>query len=62
MTGNMLTERQATRALGDLVALWPALTSIALGLAIVFVVGFAGSESIHDTAHDTRHSLNFPCH
>jgi cobalt transporter subunit CbtB len=25
-------------------------------------VGFAGSATIHDAAHDARHSLNFPCH
>jgi cobalt transporter subunit CbtB len=62
MTGNTLTGRQGARRLGRLVALWPALAAIALGLAIVFVVGFAGAETIHNAAHDTRHSLNFPCH
>jgi cobalt transporter subunit CbtB len=62
MTANTLTARQDIRGLGRLAALWPALAAIALGLAVVFVVGFAGAETIHDAAHDTRHSLNFPCH
>jgi cobalt transporter subunit CbtB len=43
-------------------ALWPAATTIALGFAILYVVGFAGPAAIHDAAHDARHSLNFPCH
>ena len=44
------------------VALWHAATAIALGFAVLYVVGFAGSATIHDAAHDARHSLNFPCH
>jgi cobalt transporter subunit CbtB len=42
--------------------LWPAVAAIALGFAVLYVVGFAGSTAIHDAAHDARHSLNFPCH
>ena len=42
--------------------LWPAVAAIALGFALLYVVGFAGSRAIHDAAHDARHSLNFPCH
>ena len=42
--------------------LWSAATAIALGFAILYVVGFAGPASIHGAAHDARHSLNFPCH
>jgi cobalt transporter subunit CbtB len=41
---------------------WPALVASALGAVIVFAVGFAGPELIHNAAHDTRHSMNFPCH
>ncbi len=43
-------------------ALWQAATTVVLGFAILYVVGFAGSATIHDAAHDARHSLNFPCH
>ena len=42
--------------------LWRAATASALGLALLYIVGFAGSAAIHDAAHDARHSLNFPCH
>jgi cobalt transporter subunit CbtB len=42
--------------------LWPAVVVMALGFAVLYVVGFAGSAAIHDAAHDARHSLNFPCH
>lgn len=41
---------------------WPAVTAIVLGFAVLYIVGFAGPAAIHDAAHDARHSLNFPCH
>jgi cobalt transporter subunit CbtB len=43
-------------------ALWPALAAAALGVVIIYVVGFVGAHTIHEAAHDARHSLNFPCH
>jgi cobalt transporter subunit CbtB len=33
-----------------------------IGAGMVFMVGFAHSEVMHNAAHDTRHSLAFPCH
>jgi cobalt transporter subunit CbtB len=33
-----------------------------LGLILVGGVGFASDMAIHNGAHDTRHSLGFPCH
>lgn len=39
-----------------------ATVALALGLALVFVTGFAHPELIHDAAHDVRHSVSFPCH
>jgi cobalt transporter subunit CbtB len=45
---------------------WSAVRSLvaaaALGLAVLYVVGFAGPHAIHEAAHDARHTLNFPCH
>lgn len=42
---------------------------IAAGLALVFVgatvlytVGFSSMTLAHNTAHDTRHAIGFPCH
>jgi cobalt transporter subunit CbtB len=40
----------------------PAVAAIVLGVFVVFGVGFAGSTTIHNAAHDTRHSFAFPCH
>lgn len=32
------------------------------GATIIFTVGFANAALLHDAAHDTRHSISFPCH
>ncbi len=39
-----------------------AVTALLFGLFIVFTVGFAGASVLHGAAHDTRHSVAFPCH
>ena len=51
------TSAPATR-LSPLAPLLPLI----LGIALVLVIGFAGSETLHDAAHDLRHSSGFPCH
>ena len=33
-----------------------------LGLFLIYGVGFANPETIHNAAHDTRHAASFPCH
>jgi cobalt transporter subunit CbtB len=38
------------------------ILALFLGLALVGGVGFASDMAIHNGAHDTRHSLGFPCH
>ena len=38
------------------------LCALTLGLVIVFAAGFAPAEAMHNAAHDTRHTLAFPCH
>lgn len=40
----------------------PALLTAALGLALIFIAGFAESHVLHNAGHDTRHSTGFPCH
>ena len=37
-------------------------SAIAIGAAMLFVVGFAPMDAAHNAAHDTRHSFAFPCH
>lgn len=41
---------------------WPAVAAALLGLVILYAVGFANSDVLHNAAHDTRHSFAFPCH
>jgi len=38
------------------------LTVLVFGLFLTIVSGFAGSSVLHNAAHDTRHSVGFPCH
>jgi len=33
-----------------------------IGLFLIYGVGFANPETIHNAAHDTRHAASFPCH
>jgi cobalt transporter subunit CbtB len=36
--------------------------AVIVGVLIIGAVGFAGSEVLHNAAHDVRHGLSFPCH
>lgn len=38
------------------------IAALLLGVFMLFGIGFAHSEAIHNAAHDTRHALTFPCH
>lgn len=33
-----------------------------IGATVVFAAGLAHSQTLHDAAHDMRHSTGFPCH
>lgn len=39
-----------------------AFAAMLLGSFLLYGVGFANPQQIHDAAHDTRHSFAFPCH
>ncbi|CUW44786.1 cobalt transporter, subunit CbtB [Brucella vulpis] len=39
-----------------------AVVSLLLGAFLIYGVGLAHSDMLHDSAHDTRHSYGFPCH
>jgi cobalt transporter subunit CbtB len=47
---------------GSRAAAGQALLAALLGAFIIFGVGFAHSEALHNAAHDVRHSNGFPCH
>lgn len=33
-----------------------------LGMTMLYVAGFMQSSSVHNAAHDMRHTIGFPCH
>jgi len=33
-----------------------------IALVVLYGVGFAGMDIAHNSAHDSRHSVAFPCH
>ncbi len=39
-----------------------ALAGTLMGIFLLYGVGFAAPEVIHNAAHDTRHAFTFPCH
>ncbi len=39
-----------------------AAVAALLGSFLILGVGFAHSDTIHNAAHDSRHSFTFPCH
>ena len=62
----MFATRNESHVATDLTAsvsrLWPALAAAVFGLTILYGVALAGSDTVHNAAHDTRHSAAFPCH
>lgn len=43
-------------------AVGPAVLAILLGAFILYGVGFAQPQLLHDAAHDVRHAFALPCH
>jgi cobalt transporter subunit CbtB len=39
-----------------------AAATLLFGVGLVFLTGFAHSETVHNATHDARHALAFPCH
>jgi cobalt transporter subunit CbtB len=38
------------------------LALLLVGATLFFVVGLSNMAVAHNTAHDTRHAIGFPCH
>jgi cobalt transporter subunit CbtB len=56
------TEFSQSLALPLATRLTTAVVSLLLGGFLIYGVGLAHSDALHDSAHDTRHSYGFPCH
>jgi cobalt transporter subunit CbtB len=39
-----------------------AVLAAGLGMFVLWGVGFSQIPALHNAAHDTRHSIAFPCH
>jgi len=60
MTQQTLQKTAKTIARSGVLA--PAVLALLLGAFLVLGTGFAHSDTIHNAAHDSRHSFAFPCH
>jgi cobalt transporter subunit CbtB len=40
----------------------PAVLAVVFGAFLIFGAGFAHPTTLHNAAHDGRHSFAFPCH
>ncbi len=62
----MTTKPTAAAAIGSGAQADASLATILfvalIGATLLFAAGFANPAVMHDAAHDTRHSVGFPCH
>jgi cobalt transporter subunit CbtB len=52
----------AGRTRARLARLWPCALAAALGLVLLYGVGFASPAPLHQATHDARHASGWPCH
>ncbi|SCD23804.1 CbtB domain-containing protein [Brucella inopinata] len=62
MAAHMRNSVSSTFAMPLAARLGTAVVSLLLGAFLIYGVGLAHSDMLHDSAHDTRHSYGFPCH
>lgn len=43
-------------------AVTAAVAALLGGVFLVFTMGFAHPDMVHNAAHDWRHAMSFPCH
>lgn len=36
--------------------------ALAVGMVMLYAVGFVETSAVHTVAHDMRHAMGFPCH
>jgi len=57
-----LPARAGARTAEQSAALIAAMMAALLGAFLIWGVGFSPIAALHNAAHDTRHSMAFPCH
>jgi cobalt transporter subunit CbtB len=60
MHENTVTQTTRTGSAAETAGL--AALAVLVGAFMILGVGFAHPEAIHNAAHDSRHSMGFPCH
>ena len=63
-TSSRRSQTQSTAGVGtsSLGRALPIAFAALFGALLIAGTGFAHTEAVHNAAHDTRHSLAFPCH
>lgn len=62
MQAQTIGSRVGTRSSARSQTLGAAALAALLGGFLVWMVGFSPIAALHNAAHDTRHSMAFPCH
>jgi cobalt transporter subunit CbtB len=57
-----MTARSNSASLSISQRIAAGLALLFVGLALTYTVGFSSLAVAHNTAHDTRHAIGFPCH
>jgi len=60
MSDQVLKSQIAIQSVAERVL--PVTVLVLLGVFLVFGVGFASPDAVHNAAHDARHVFSFPCH
>jgi len=58
----MMMTRAATSSDAKTTGVMEIVFVALMGAGILFIAGFAHSQTLHDAAHDMRHTSGFPCH
>jgi cobalt transporter subunit CbtB len=56
------TPHELAAPVGLSARLTAAVMAALFGVLILYGVGFAQPEALHNAAHDGRHAFSFPCH
>jgi cobalt transporter subunit CbtB len=62
MQAQTIGSRAGSRSSARSQTLMAAAVAALLGAFLVWGVGFSHIDVMHNAAHDTRHSMAFPCH
>jgi cobalt transporter subunit CbtB len=60
MTATTTTTRVQTATMSQRLVL--GLSLMFFGIFVIYGIGISQNSTAHSAAHDTRHSLGFPCH